>query len=133
MFLFTNKFSHIAEEECLITSLSIRFSWSFLFEGTVNGSFFAFSKPLINITRCHLLCVRAPPFLLFPVFILSCLFRVGGGGGFGRVRKQSELAGGTPEGTGVWLRCWEMSAHFHVHLRFGTFAFCCASSDETEN
>ena len=27
-----------------------------------------------------------------------------------------------PEGTGMWLGCWEMSAHFCIHLLFGTFA-----------
>lgn len=35
---------------------------------------------------------------------------------------ESELAGGMPEGTGMWLRCREMSAHFHIHLCFGTLA-----------
>lgn len=27
-----------------------------------------------------------------------------------------------PEGTGIWLRCWEIGAHFCIHLCFGTEA-----------
>lgn len=73
---------------------------------------------VINSIQCHPLRVHPPPFLLPHLFVPSCLF-----GGGGRVRNsESELAGGMPEGTGMWLRCWEMSAHFHIHLRFGTLA-----------
>lgn len=49
----------------------------------------------------------------------------------GRVRNsESELAGGVPEGTGMWLRCWEMSAHFHIYLRFGTLGLLCILRQE---
>ncbi len=72
-----------------------------------------------NSIQCHLLHVHPPPFLLLHLFFPSCLFGAVGG----RVRNsESELAGGMPEGTGMGLRCWEMSAHFHIYLSFGTLA-----------
>lgn len=68
---------------------------------------------MINSIHRHLLHIHPPPFLLLPVSLSSVYL----GGWRGEKLKVSWIGGGVPEGTGV---CSEMSAHFRIHLRFGT-------------
>ena len=128
MFLFT-----VFTECCRLSlTITIKSSLQLVFLGTTvplnQGDWFIRSS-LMNISPQ---CQPSIPSLSLSAFSLHSFQPVLG---VGRETNR-ELGAGMPDGTGKWLRCWEISAPFYIHLYVssrGCIPLCILKQKQNKN